>query len=459
MKFKDKIVILRKKNNLSQEALAEKLNMSRQAISKWESGNSYPDMNTMLKVCEVLNCRLDELLDDNALGSSNFLQQNKININKWIKEILDFITRFYNMFFSMKFKDKIKFIIEMCFIILVLFLGFILIHEVLENTIYDLFFILPYDFYSIIVSFLNAIYTFFSIVLGGIIFIHLLKIRYLDYYVTIEDNEIESKQIEKEIDKKEYKYIEKKREKIIIRDPKHTTYSFFSGLGKIMFFLLKVFVFIILIPFVCTFILLCICGTVSIAWIKYGVIFVGILIASVGALLINYDFLEIGIKFLFNKTNKFIKLFIIFILGLFICGIGSGICLSQINTFEIIDYSEYYKTKDLELDMSDNLVFYELDSNLIEFNNSVSNVIINVSYSENIDIYLDNHYGECYSVHYDYNNSNFIDLILNDLKDKKLRDYDNNLYKINKIIISESNYNKLIENNNIYFGYEYESDE
>lgn len=93
MKFKDKIVVLRKKNNLSQEALAEKLNMSRQAISKWESGNSYPDMNTMLKVCEILNCTLDELLDDNVLGSNSLEKQNKVNINKWIKEILDFITK------------------------------------------------------------------------------------------------------------------------------------------------------------------------------------------------------------------------------------------------------------------------------------------------------------------------------------------------------------------------------
>lgn len=455
MRFKDKIVNIRKKNNLSQEALAEKLNMSRQAISKWESGNSYPDMNTMIKICEVLNCTLEELLDDNALGTNSFEKQNnKININKWIKEVLDFITRFYNMFFSMKFKDKIKFIIEMCFIILVLFLGFILIHEVLENTIYELFFILPYSFYNIIINFLNAIYTFFSIVLGGIIFIHLLKIRYLDYYITVEDNEVEEKKIEKVVDKKEYKYVEKKREKVIIRDPKHSTYSFFSGMGKIILFLLKVFVFIVLIPFICSFILLCICSTVSIAWIKYGVIFVGILITCIGALLINYDFLEIGIKFLFNKNNNFIKLFIIFILGLFICGIGSGICLSQVNTFEFIDYSEYYKTKDLKLIMSDNLIFYELDSNLVELNNNVKDIIINVSYSENIDVYLENYYSECYGIHYNFNNNNFVDLILNDLKNKKLRDYDNSLYRINKIIISESNYEKLVKNNNEYFGYE-----
>ena len=45
MKFEDKLQYLRKKANLSQEQLADKLNVSRQAVSKWESGASYPEMD------------------------------------------------------------------------------------------------------------------------------------------------------------------------------------------------------------------------------------------------------------------------------------------------------------------------------------------------------------------------------------------------------------------------------
>ena len=460
MKFKDKIVVLRKKNNLSQEALAEKLNMSRQAISKWESGSSYPDMNTILKVCEVLNCTLDELLDDNALGNNNFEKQNKVNINKWIKDILNFITNVYNMFFSMKFKDMIKFIIEMSSIFVILLCIFMLVYEVLVNTIYDLFYILPYDFYSIIVNFLDIIYTIFAIIFGGIIFIHLLKIRYLDYYVTVEDNEVKSKQIEKEVDKKEYKYIHEKREKVIIRDPKHTTYSFFSGLGKISLLLIKIFVSIVLVPFIFSFIMLCISGTISIIWIKYGVLFLGILIFSIGALLINYDILEVSIKFLFNKNNNFKKMFILFIIGLFISGIGCGISLSQVNQFKFVDNRDYYKNKVLEIDMNDNIILYEFDKDLIEIDNSVHNIIYDVDYLEYMNIeltsyenyYYRHEYVNIYGIYYNLNNVNFIDMILNDLKNKKIRDYDNSVYKINKIILSEENYNKIIKNNKAYFG-------
>lgn len=44
MKLSDNIKFIRKENNLSQEQLAEQLGVSRQAVSKWESGQSYPEM-------------------------------------------------------------------------------------------------------------------------------------------------------------------------------------------------------------------------------------------------------------------------------------------------------------------------------------------------------------------------------------------------------------------------------
>lgn len=48
MEIGNKILELRKKNNLSQEELAEKIGVARQTISKWELGNAYPEMNLSL---------------------------------------------------------------------------------------------------------------------------------------------------------------------------------------------------------------------------------------------------------------------------------------------------------------------------------------------------------------------------------------------------------------------------
>lgn len=48
MKFGDKLIRLRKKNGLSQEELAEKLGVSRQSVSKWESNNTYPETDKIV---------------------------------------------------------------------------------------------------------------------------------------------------------------------------------------------------------------------------------------------------------------------------------------------------------------------------------------------------------------------------------------------------------------------------
>ena len=60
----DKIIDLRKKNGWSQEELAEKLEVSRQAVSKWESAQSVPDMNRVLLLSEVFGVSTDYLLKD-----------------------------------------------------------------------------------------------------------------------------------------------------------------------------------------------------------------------------------------------------------------------------------------------------------------------------------------------------------------------------------------------------------
>ncbi|MGI5892176.1 MAG: helix-turn-helix domain-containing protein [Bacillota bacterium] len=58
----NRLVQLRKKNNLSQEALAEKLGISRQAISKWERAEACPDIDNLLALSKIYDVSLDELI-------------------------------------------------------------------------------------------------------------------------------------------------------------------------------------------------------------------------------------------------------------------------------------------------------------------------------------------------------------------------------------------------------------
>ena len=68
MKFNDKLMKLRKENSLSQEELAEKLGVTRQTISKWELGQTTPDMDKLYQISNLFNISVDELIketDDN----------------------------------------------------------------------------------------------------------------------------------------------------------------------------------------------------------------------------------------------------------------------------------------------------------------------------------------------------------------------------------------------------------
>lgn len=65
IKLADRLVELRKEHKLSQEALAEKLGLSRQSISKWERAEASPDTDNLIALAEVYGVTLDELLGNN----------------------------------------------------------------------------------------------------------------------------------------------------------------------------------------------------------------------------------------------------------------------------------------------------------------------------------------------------------------------------------------------------------
>lgn len=76
MKLSDKIVGLRKSRGMSQEELSEKLNVSRQAVSRWEMGTAMPDAANILQLSKLFNVTTDYLLNDDY-RSDNDLPKSK----------------------------------------------------------------------------------------------------------------------------------------------------------------------------------------------------------------------------------------------------------------------------------------------------------------------------------------------------------------------------------------------
>lgn len=84
MNLSEKLQLLRKKNGLSQEELADKLGISRQAISKWESGQSMPDLNKLVILSELYNVTIDSLVKDS--GEYDILQSSLNTNNNELQE-------------------------------------------------------------------------------------------------------------------------------------------------------------------------------------------------------------------------------------------------------------------------------------------------------------------------------------------------------------------------------------
>ena len=105
MKFNEKLIELRKKNGFSQEELGAKLNVARQTVSKWELGETTPEMDKLIELSKIFEISIDELTGNTDYTSSS---------------------RNYNGRIKMEYKKLYKIIIgvlSLCFFILIFYFG------------------------------------------------------------------------------------------------------------------------------------------------------------------------------------------------------------------------------------------------------------------------------------------------------------------------------------------------
>ena len=83
MKFGENLRQIRKSKKMSQEQLAEKVNVTRQSVSKWENGESYPEMNNILELCKIFNCKLNDLVHTDMTDISSLDEEIVMNVVKF----------------------------------------------------------------------------------------------------------------------------------------------------------------------------------------------------------------------------------------------------------------------------------------------------------------------------------------------------------------------------------------
>jgi len=486
LKFSEKLIKLRKENKLSQEQLASKLDVSRQAVSKWESGQTYPEMDKLLALCKLFKCSLDDLTNDEISKDEMTNNQNKKNsfIN-FIYEMLEFINKSISMLKSMTFKEIIKMGFEL--FLLGMFLLFLrLPFALVENFGVDLLYFIKLNsipgLYEIWILLINMIYF----ILFTIIFIYIYKVRYLDKYEETEEvivKYIKDKKNEKVEDKKKTKEENKLEEKVIIKKDNSRSFALFNILGTIMKYIIKFIIVCIGLPFICTLAIIAFLLIVDIILTIKGVVFVGILVGLIFALIFNIMLVEVIFKFIFNMRINFKKIFIMFIVSVIGLGVSAGALAFEATKVKVYDTLPSELEKEItikELKIKDNsYIFYSDYSVSCDFNEDCyfhlwdwryniekqydeslkDKVIIEMSYNKDfVGLELDEDNGTLEINNYNATDYNvfvkIFKLSINHLRDKKIYLYDN--YKLDAINITittskknhellDSNFNKKVE--------------
>ena len=470
MKFGDKLIALRKKKGLSQEELAEKLGVSRQSVSKWESNNTYPETDKIVQICNIFECTMDDLINDNITDVESIERKNKNNINVMVDSFLDFITKTINMFSRMKFTSGFKCVIEMIIIALIMLtLGYLFVG--FSESVLSGFY--PFEkgievFNGIIKSVLMLIWTIISF----IVLVHVFKIRYLNYYdEIINEEKIDTKDDKKKEEKSKIK--EDKKDRIIIRDENTRPFAFLSVLSKIIIIFVKVFVFFFGLFFMFTLLMLAIFFIISIYFSFSNAIFIGSTIAILALLIINVIILMLIIGFIFDKKYNYKILLITFLTSIIVSGIGIGLFVLGIKDFKIVDNMDdilNLKSHSEEINYKDNMLItnsdsyylntsykYEIDNNMEDDKIKISGIYDDKYLKMDKDSIIEYKMNVLTIYGHQESSVNLISQVIKDLKNNIIRNYDFGYFDL-KITANENTINKLMDNLRKLYNFDYKKE-
>lgn len=451
MNLADNLKRIRKDNNLSQEQLAEKLGVSRQSVSKWESNQAYPEMDKVLEICKLFNLNIDELMNQD-IKEVNENKESKLNVNKIVDDFLNYITKIIDVFSSMKLKQKIKCIIEQLFIGGFLALIMLIVGAILLSFIQDIVGILPDDINYAIYQIFYDLYIIACLILGICLLLHIFKVRYLDYYDIVKMNVEKVEEID--VDNQEKTIVLKKKENIIIRDPEHSSYKFISGMLKGLLVVLKLIAIFFTIAGCFSLLALIILLVLSLKFVGTGSVFIGVFLGIIASIIINLITLKILYNFIISKKCKKKILSVLFLISLCLLGSGIGFVISGIPDFKFINdlSNENFIESKNTIPMTDNTFihdFWYANIEYVETNNNVVEVVY--KHSKHFDILMHENYDESiefYLVESYTDPFEFINEIITDINNKQIINYQ----KVDlKIYASKENIEKLKANKRQYY--------
>lgn len=368
---------IRKENNLSQEDLASILGVSRQAISKWESKVSYPEMDKIVLLCKKFDLNIDDLLHkDIKEVKESVVVQNKIKSS--FDKIFDFIINSFELFWQMTLKMKIKFILEQIIIVIIMlvvwncgaYIGSFIIQQVLRK--------IPRDIYIIIYNVFSSLYLVLGLIFNIIILFKLYKVRYYNTYVSYVNNEIKNNSVKEETknssdsdtnfkqDRLKQNMI--KANKIVIENKNSSDDNFFDLLTNIIIGIIKLMGLGIVLFLSFTLVCIGISLICSFLIVKSGLFFGGIFLSGLALGIINILVVLLLLNFIFNRKSNLKIMINVFIGSVVLLGFGMGFTLVSLVGFSDTSLSNnYLKQESIEIPMQDNLYLRTYDKDSINY--------------------------------------------------------------------------------------------
>ena len=449
MKFSDNLQKLRKEAKLSQEALAEKLGVTRQSVSKWESGSSYPEMDKLISMCSIFDCSMDYLL--NGTEKEKKEEKVQVTVNDIVNEFVDGASKTVNMLSKMNAKGIIKFILELIvifFIILLFKIPIEMLHQ-FGASVFDNLGGVGDVFAGLWTVFIELAY----LILAVLFFITIYKTRYLDDY-----KEVKPIETIKEIDSSESNdnNMEINEKQVIVKN--NNSGGIISVLSSILMIFIKFIVLCILIGFAMECMFAIVMFAFSVILFVQGVHLFGPVIGLLGLVIFSIIICELLFNFVVDRKTSLKRLFITFVISFLLMGFGISMSIVSFSKFTYVDgLPERYKpevfTKEIEMNKDLSFECYGFETIDYVVDDSLNNIKIEITgYKEFNDykIYVFNNHIQLHDEVSTVNGAEHVKEIIRNLKNKKIYNYDNTLDRNIKVYASSKNIALLKQNSENY---------
>lgn len=459
MKFGENLQKLRKEKGISQEQLAEQLGVTRQSVSKWESGNSYPEMDKIVAICNLFHCDMDVLINKDITE-----EREKKDASSVVKEIFSGVTNYVKKTIYLFEHKSLKDIIKMCvqvFIIICVILLFAIPFMLLKEIVVSLFYTGNNWFSIFFAKFWNFIFNGGYAILAIATFLYIFKIKFLDneeiIVEEVEDKTQNSEEVSEDNSSKTASSKSSEKKKVKIIKVKKNDFSLLDLLVKAITVCLKCLFVLFLIPIIIGTIMLLIGLVLLIVLIFKGLFLAGPILLFLGGIVFAIVLIELMLDFIFNLKFSKRRIIITIISSIVVSSIGLGLSIwyfLNLNVINDVPTSFKTETKEEIYTMTDDFLIhyddYSFNTRFVEDNSLTNQVRVRIDYYTIAnDVSLERTDNEVY-LNYEavdgVNIKQITDSIIKDLKHNKIHTYDQLGQVSITITTSKTNIEKIKDN-------------